>query len=89
MDEWISDEILYKINPYSYREIHEKIRRFEAMARAPPILIAAMNDWRTVTPFYLFFSASFSFLIVARMAIVSENTTPDNRATLFGIMNIA
>jgi len=55
----------------------------------PPILIAAMNDWRTVIPFYLVFSASFSFFIVARMAMISENATPDNRATLFGIMNIA
>jgi MFS family permease len=55
----------------------------------PPFIIAAMNDWKTVTPFYLVFNASFSFFIVARMAMVSENATPNNRATLFGIMNLA
>ena len=55
----------------------------------PPLFIAATSDWRTATPFYVVFNASFSFFIVARMAMISESATPDNRATLFGIMNMA
>jgi MFS family permease len=55
----------------------------------PPLFIAATNDWETATPFYVVFNASFSFFIVARMAMISESATPDNRATLFGIMNMA
>ncbi len=55
----------------------------------PLLFIATINDWKTATPFYITFNASFSFFIVARMAMISENATPDNRATLFGIMNMA
>ena len=54
----------------------------------PPILISTINDWRQVTPFYLIFNASFSFFIVSRTAMITENATPENRATLFGIMNV-
>jgi MFS family permease len=47
-----------------------------------------MDDWRWVTPLYMAFSASFSFFIVSRMAMISENATPGNRATLFAVMNL-
>lgn len=59
-----------------------------AFASIPVVFIPAMGDWRTVVPFYIAFSASFSFFIVARMAMVAENATPGNRATLFGVMNL-
>lgn len=59
-----------------------------SMSFFSPLLMAAMNDWRWVTPFYIVFNASFSFFIVARMAMITESATPDNRATLFGIMNL-
>lgn len=59
------------------------------LAALPPVLISFMDDWRWVTPLYMVFSASFSFFIVSRMAMISESTTPRNRATLFGVMNIA
>ena len=59
------------------------------LAALPPALISLVSDWRWVTPLYMVFSASFSFFIVARMAMISESATPGNRATLFGIMNVA
>jgi MFS family permease len=59
------------------------------LAALPPVLISFMDDWRWVTPLYMIFSASFSFFIVSRMAMISESTTPRNRATLFGVMNLA
>ena len=59
------------------------------LAALPPALISMVSDWRWVIPLYMVFSASFSFFIVARMAMISESATPGNRATLFGIMNVA
>jgi len=59
------------------------------LSSAPPLLISLARDWRVVAPLYIVFSASFSFFIVARMAIVSDNATPGNRATLFSVMNLA
>ncbi|MGD2142478.1 MAG: MFS transporter [Candidatus Bathyarchaeota archaeon] len=59
------------------------------LAAIPPMLIPMVKDWRHVTPLYMAFSGSFSFFIVSRMAMISESATPDNRATLFGVMNIA
>ncbi len=59
------------------------------LAMFPPLLISFMDDWRWVTPLYMIFSAAFSFFIVSRMAMISESATPGNRATLFGVMNLA
>ena len=59
------------------------------LAALPPALISLVSDWRWVTPLYMVFSSSFSFFIVARMAMISESATPGNRATLFGVMNLA
>jgi MFS family permease len=59
------------------------------LAALPPLLISFLDDWRWVTPLYMIFSASFSFFIVSRMAMISESATPGNRATLFGVMNLA
>ncbi len=58
------------------------------MAMLPPLFISFMDDWRWVTPLYMVFSGSFSFFIVSRMAMISENATPGNRATLFAVMNL-
>jgi ACDE family multidrug resistance protein len=55
----------------------------------PPFLIASMKDWRMVAPFFMIFNMSFPFFAPARMAIIAETATPENRATLFGLMNIA
>ncbi len=59
------------------------------LAALPPLLISFLDDWRWVTPLYMIFGASFSFFIVSRMAMISESATPGNRATLFGVMNLA
>ncbi len=59
------------------------------LAALPPLLISFLDDWRWVTPLYMIFGASFSFFIVSRMAMISESATPRNRATLFGVMNLA
>ena len=58
------------------------------LAMLPPLLISFMDDWRWVTPLYMVYSGSFSFFIVSRMAMISENATPGNRATLFAVMNL-
>ena len=55
----------------------------------PPILIASTKDWRMVAPFFMVFNMSFPFFAPARMAMIAETATPENRATLFGLMNIA
>jgi MFS family permease len=59
------------------------------LAMSSPLFISMVDDWRLVTPFYMVFNASFSFFIVARMAMIYENATTSNRATLFGVMNMA
>ena len=59
------------------------------LSSASPFLLAAVSDWRLTIPFYMMFSSSFSFFVPTRMAIVAESATPDNRARLFGLMNIA
>lgn len=59
------------------------------MASLPPLFIALTNDLKMVIPLYVVFNASFSLFIIARMAMIAESTTPANRATVFGFMNIA
>jgi MFS family permease len=58
------------------------------LAMLPPFLISFMDDWRWVTPLYMIYGSSFSFFIVSRMAMISESSTPGNRATLFAVMNL-
>lgn len=59
------------------------------LSSVSPFLLAAVSDWRLMTPFYMMFSSSFSFFVPTRMALVAESTTPESRARLFGFMNIA
>ena len=59
------------------------------LATVPTVFISMLDDWRLVTPFYVALSASFSFFVPARMALIAESATPENRATLFGLMNVA
>jgi MFS family permease len=59
------------------------------LSAAPPAIMASMGDWRMVTPFYMVFNVAFSFFVPARMAMIAESATPQNRATLFGLMNMA
>ena len=59
------------------------------LSAVPLISMASVRDWLTVTPLYLIFSVAFSFFIPSRMAMIAETATPQNRATLFGLMNMA
>lgn len=55
----------------------------------PPFFIALLSDWRVVFPFYIVFNAAFPFFVPARMALIAENATPENRGSMFGLMNVA
>lgn len=59
------------------------------LATFPTVILSVVRDWRTVIPFTMILNASFSFFVPARMALIAESATPENRATLFGLMNIA
>lgn len=59
-----------------------------ALAAFPPFFLNMIIDWRMVIPFYMIFNSSFSFFITSRMALIAESTTPQNRATIFSLMNI-
>ncbi len=54
-----------------------------------PLLIAFFNNLAVVTPLYVVFSSSLAFFIIPRMAMITENTSPSNRATVLGVMNSA
>ncbi len=53
------------------------------------LLLAFTRDWTLVIPLNIMLNVSLCLFMPARMAIVAENTTPTNRASLFGIMNLA
>jgi len=59
------------------------------MAAIPIFFLSFIGDLGAVTLLYTIYNAAFSFFIPARMALISESATPQNRATLFGLMNIA
>jgi MFS family permease len=54
-----------------------------------PILISLFNNLAFVTPLYVVFNASLAFFIIPRMTMITENTSPVNRATVLGVMNSA
>lgn len=58
-------------------------------AFVPLFLMASVKNWMMVTPFYLVFNAAFALFIPSRMAMIAESATSSNRATLFGVMNMA
>jgi MFS family permease len=52
-------------------------------------IMAYMRSWNLVLPLYVAYSLVGALFVPARMAMVSENATIDNRALLFGLMNMA
>ena len=52
-------------------------------------MISGSGSWSVIMPFYVVYSLVGAFFMPARMSMISENATPDNRATLFGLMNLA
>ncbi|MBS7630628.1 MFS transporter [Candidatus Bathyarchaeota archaeon] len=60
-----------------------------ALSSLSPFLMTAVSDWRLTVPPYMMFSSSFSFFVTTRMALVAESAKVENRARLFGLMNLA
>ncbi len=52
-------------------------------------IMAYSGSWGTVLPLYVAYSLVGALFVPARMAMVSENATVQNRALLFGLMNMA
>jgi DHA1 family multidrug resistance protein-like MFS transporter len=53
------------------------------------LLLTFTRDWALVIPLNILLNVSLCLFMPARMAIIAENTTPTNRASLFGVMNLA
>lgn len=52
-------------------------------------LIAYTRYWGLIIPLWMVFNLSQSLFEPARLSYIAEKTTPDNRAKLYGIMNLA
>jgi MFS family permease len=52
-------------------------------------IMAYSGSWSAVLPLYVAYSLVGALFVPARMAMVSENATVQNRALLFGLMNMA
>jgi len=52
-------------------------------------LLSLVNTWQLVTPIYLLVSAAGALFIPARMAMITDYSLPQNRSTVFGLMNMA
>jgi MFS transporter, DHA1 family, multidrug resistance protein len=53
------------------------------------LLMAFTGNWTIVIPLNMLLNASMCFFVPSRLAIIAENATPENRASLFGVMNLA
>lgn len=52
-------------------------------------MISNSTNWQIIMPFYVLYSLAGAFFVPARMAMISESATPENSASLFGLMNLA
>ncbi len=52
-------------------------------------LLSYASTWQHVVPIFILFSISGAFFMPSRMAMISANSTQENRASIFGIMNTA
>ncbi len=50
-------------------------------------LMSNAETWQQVLPLFIVYSASGALFMPARMAMITDNSNPDNRASVFGIMN--
>ncbi len=53
------------------------------------LLLSQVQSWTLVAPIFIAFSAAGALFIPARMAMITENSEPQVRATVFGLMNMA
>jgi DHA1 family multidrug resistance protein-like MFS transporter len=51
--------------------------------------MAYTKNWMLIIPLNMLLNISMCFFMPTRMAIIAENTDPGNRASLFGVMNLA
>ncbi len=60
-----------------------------ALSGLSVLLMAFTGNWTMVIPLNIVLNASLCFFVPARLAMIAENATPENRASLFGLMNLA
>lgn len=60
-----------------------------AMSGLSVLLMAYTRNWMLIIPLNMLLNVSMCFFMPTRMAIIAENTEPGNRASLFGVMNLA
>jgi MFS family permease len=50
-------------------------------------MMSNAETWQEVLPLFIVYSASGALFMPARMAMITDNSNPDTRASVFGIMN--
>ncbi|MCK5670194.1 MFS transporter [Candidatus Bathyarchaeota archaeon] len=50
-------------------------------------MMSNAGTWQQVLPLFIVYSASGALFMPARMAMITDNSNPDTRASVFGIMN--
>ncbi len=50
-------------------------------------MLSNAETWQQVLPLFIIYSASGALFMPARMAMITDNSNQDNRASIFGIMN--
>ena len=50
-------------------------------------LLIFTKNWQQVIPVFILYSASWALFIPARMAMITANSAPEGRGSVFGIMN--
>jgi len=50
-------------------------------------MLSNAETWQQVLPLFIVYSASGALFMPARMAMITDNSNQDNRASIFGIMN--
>jgi MFS family permease len=60
-----------------------------ALSGTSVLLMSFTRNWTLIIPLNMLLNVSMCFFMPTRMALIAENTTPNNRASLFGVMNLA
>jgi DHA1 family multidrug resistance protein-like MFS transporter len=60
-----------------------------ALSGLSVLLMAYTKNWMLIIPLNMLLNITMCFFMPTRMAIIAENTDPGNRASLFGVMNLA
>ncbi|MBN2335317.1 MFS transporter [Candidatus Bathyarchaeota archaeon] len=60
-----------------------------ALSTVSVLLLSIAGNWEVVLPIYVLFSVAGAFFLPARMAMIADTANSSNRASLFGVMNLA